>query len=204
MFGVRKCQAAAILAAAAVLLMLVAAGCGTPRPVIKSVKPNKGLINTGIEVTGTFFGATQGKSTLTVGGRKGIVMTWSDTSISATVPAVLKAGTYPVVVTTAGGPSNRASYTVFATFTGSTPLPAMIEFLKNRKIETKGMTYAVVQTSDKDPNWKIDKAVSTGGDTYYFLFHKTPDGWTIIDFGTSLTAEQMKIDGAPGDLLPQG
>jgi len=38
--------------------------------------------------------------------------------------------------------------------------------------------------------------------TYYFLVRKTKDGWTIKDFGTSLTADQMKIDGAPSDLKP--
>jgi len=53
-----------------------------------------------------------------------------------------------------------------------------------------------------DPNWKLDKAEKTDGTTYYFLFYKTADGWTLIDFGSGFTADQMKIDGAPGDLRP--
>jgi hypothetical protein len=184
------------------LLLAVATGCGTSKPVIKSVTPSKGLAGTGFKVSGTIFGKTQGKSTVTVGAKKSIIVSWSETSITATVPRTLRAGTYPVVVTTSAGPSNKVSYTVFATFTGSTPLPAMLEFLKNRNIDTKGMSFTAVATSKMDPTWKLDKAAKSGGPTYYFLFRKTTDGWTIVDFGPGFKADQMKIDGAPSDLQP--
>jgi hypothetical protein len=201
MLGTKRTRFAAIGTATA-LLILLASGCGPGKPVVKSVNPNKGLIGTGFKVSGISFGKTQLKSTVTVGGKKSTVVSWSDTSITATVPLTLTAGTYPLVVKTAGGPGNKVSYTVYATFTGSTPLPAMLEFLKNRKIDTTGMNFAVVATSTSDPNWKLDEAVASDGKTYYFLFHKTKDGWTIKDFGTTLTADQMQIDGAPGDLKP--
>jgi uncharacterized protein (TIGR03437 family) len=201
MLAMKRRQSAAICIAVA-LLMIIAAGCGASKPVIKSVKPNKGLVRTGFKISGTFFEKTQVKSTVTVGGKKAKVLSWSDTSIKATVPTTLHAGSYPVVVTTVGGPSNKVTYTVFATFTGSTPLPAMLEFLKNRKVDTKGMSYTVMATSKVDPTWKLDKAAKTGGPTYYFLFRKTTDGWTIIDFGSSFTVDQMRIDGAPSDLKP--
>jgi len=201
MLGMKRSQVAAICIAMALLMVLVV-GCGASKPVNKSVTPNKGLAGTGFKVSGKYFGKTQGKSTLTVGGKKSIIMSWSDTSIAGTVPAVLTAGTYPVVVTTAAGPSNKVTYTVFATFTGSTPLPAMLQFLKNRKVDTKGMVFMAVATSKVDPTWKLDKAVASDGTTYYFLFRKTADGWTIKDFGTTLTAEQLHVDGAPSDLKP--
>lgn len=201
MLGLKRSQSAAICIAAA-LLMVIVGGCGASKPVIKSVKPNQGLIRTGFKVSGTSFGKTREKSTVTVGGKKSTVTYWSDISITATVPITLHAGSCPVVVTTKGGPSNKFTYTVFATFTGSTPLPAMLEFLKNRKIDSKGMTFSVVATSKMDPAWKLDKAEKADGPTYYFLFHKTADGWTLVDFGTGFTAEQMKIDGAPSDLKP--
>jgi len=201
MLGMKRSQVAAICIAI-VLLMVVVVGCGASKPVIKSVTPNKGLAGTGFKISGQYFDKAQGKSTVTVDGKKSTIISWSDTSITATVPALLTAGTYPVVVTTNAGPGNKVSYTVFATFTGSTPLPAMLEFLKNRKVDTKGIVFTVVATSKVDPTWKLDKAVASAGMTYYFLVRKTKDGWTIKDFGTSLTADQMKIDGAPSDLKP--
>jgi uncharacterized protein (TIGR03437 family) len=201
MFGMKRSQYAAICIAITLMTVFIT-GCGTSKPVIKSVSPNKGLVGTGFKISGTFFGKTQDKGTVKVGGKKSIVVSWSDTSIMATVPAVLSAGSYPLIVTTSGGPSNPVTYTVFAMFTSSTPLPAMLEFLKNRKVDTKGMTFTAVATSKTDPNWKLDKAAKTGGPTYYFLFHKTPSGWTIVDFGTGFTASQMKTDGAPSDLKP--
>jgi uncharacterized protein (TIGR03437 family) len=197
----RRSQVAAICISVA-LLMVVVVGCGASKPVIKSVTPNKGLAGTGLKILGTFFGKNQLKSTVTVAGKKAIVMSWSDKSITATVPVTLGAGNHPVVVTTAAGPSNKVNYTVYATFTGSTPLPAMLEFLKSRKVDTKGIVFTAVATSKVDPTWKLDKAVASDGTTYYFLFRKTKDGWTIKDFGTSLTAEQLKTDGAPSDLKP--
>ena len=200
MLGMKRSQGVAVFIAT--VLLLVVAGCGASKPVIKSVKPNKGLIRSGFKISGTSFGKAQEKSTVTVGGKKSTVVSWSDTSITATVPLTLHAGSYPVVVTTDGGPSNKVTYTVFATFTGSSPLPAMLEFLENRKIDSEGMSFSVVATSKMDPNWKLDKAEKTDGTTYYFLFYKTADGWTLIDFGSGFTADQMKIDGAPSDLKP--
>lgn len=200
--GMKKSLSATVLIATALLLVPTAAGCGPGKPVINAVKPDEGLIRTGFKISGTAFGETRRKSTVTVGGRKAPVASWSDTSIKATVPIKLTAGRYPVLVTTDGGPSNEKTYTVFATFTGSTPLPAMLEFLKNRKIDTKDMTFSVVATSKIDPSWKLDKAEKEGEPTYYFLFRETADGWTLIDFGTGFTAEQMRTVGAPSDLKP--
>ena len=201
MRAMKRRQAAAICIGL-VLLIAAAAGCGPGKPVIKSVTPDKGLAGTGIKTSGTIFGKAQLKGTVTVGGKKATVMSWSDVSIKALVPVTLTAGTRPVIVTTAAGPSNKVNYTVYASFTGSTPLPAMLEFMKNRKVDTKGMVFTAVATSKVDPTWKLDKAVAADGTTYYFLFRKTKDGWTIKDFGTSLTAEQLKTDGAPSDLKP--
>jgi hypothetical protein len=64
------------------------------------------------------------------------------------------------------------------------------------------MTFNVVTTSEIDPSWKLDEAVAPDGKTYYFLFHETTDGWTIRDFGTTFTEEQLEIDGAPSDIKP--
>lgn len=184
---------------ALIALPAVLAGCGPAKPVINSVKPDRGLIGTAFRVTGENFEKTRRKSTLTVGGKKAEIVSWGENSVTAAVPISLTAGKYPVVVTTEGGPSNKGAYTVYATFTGSTPLPAMLQFLKNRKIDTEGMKFDVVATS-KDSNWKIDNAVAPDGTTYYFLFRKTSDGWTIKDFDRKLTEERLRFLKAPGDL----
>src|SRR5450756_1675713 len=182
MLGMKRSQVAAICIAI-VLLMVVVGGCGANKPVIKSVTPNKGLAGTGFKVSGQYFGKAQGKSTVTVGGKKSTIISWSDTSITATVPAVLTAGTYPVVVTTNAGPGNKVSYTVFATFTGSTPLPAMLEFLKNRKVDTKGIVFTAVATSKVDPTWKLDKAVASDGMTCLLYTSDAADDLLCVDLG---------------------
>src|SRR5450756_763304 len=82
MLGMKRSQVAAICIAI-VLLMVVVVGCGANKPVIKSVTPNKGLAGTGFKVSGQYFGKAQGKSTVTVGGKKSTIISWSDTSITA-------------------------------------------------------------------------------------------------------------------------
>lgn len=190
-------------ACAALLFALFAsAGCGQGKGVIKSVTPKKGLAGTGFKISGSSFGKTGGRSAVTVGGRKAKVVAWGDTSIRAVVPEKLKAGAHRVVVVNAGGKSNAASYTVHPTYSGSTPLPAMASWLKSEGINVSGYEYSVVATSAIDPEWKLDKAAKPGSRTYYFLFHKKTDGWTIVDVGERLTASQVKLAGAPADLKP--
>ena len=184
------------------LLLAVVAGCGASKAVIKSVTPKEGLVGTGFKISGASFGKTQDKSTVTVGGKKAGIASWSDTSITATVHKSLIAGSYPVAVVTGAGTSNKVTYTVLPTFTGLSPLSAMLSFLMVRGVNTAAMSFSVVATSKTEPDWKLDKAVKTGEPTYYFIFHKVAEGWNIVDFGTRFTAEQMKVDGAPSDLQP--
>jgi uncharacterized protein (TIGR03437 family) len=184
------------------LSLAVLAGCGATKAVVKSVTPVEGMVSSGFKISGTSFGKTRDKSSVTVGGKKAGIASWSDTSVTATVPASLDAGSYPVVVVTGAGTSNKVTYKVLATFTGSSPLPAMLNYFKSKGESTTGMTFSVVATSTANPDWKLDKAVKTGTPATYFIFHKTADGWTILDVATSFTAERMKIDGAPSDLKP--
>lgn len=189
--------AAALLQAVSVL---AGCGCGPSKPVISSIEPDRGLIGTGFRLKGTDFGETVRKSVVTVGGKRAQVQSWSETAIKALVPLTLRAGKHAVTVRTEAGPGNQVSYTVYATFTGETPLPAMLEFLKNRKIDTTDVKFEVVSTSELDPEWKLDRAVAPDGTVYYFLFRKTADGWTIKEYGTSLTEERMRTVGSPGDI----
>ena len=86
----------------------------------------------------------------------------------------------------------------------STPVKAMTAFLQSKGIDSTGMTYLVVATSKLDPTWKLDKGSQGSGQASYFLIHSVPDGYTVIDYGPTLTIEQIKADGAPSDLQPPG
>jgi len=194
----------AVLAAVALVVLLVlAAGCGASKPVVKSVAPKKGFQRTGFVITGTGFGATQGKSTVHLGSKTAKASSWTATAITASVPADMTGGNYSVTVTTDGGVSNKVSFTVEPAFTGSSPLPAMMNYLKSNSVDTNGMTFTVVTTSKTDPNWKLDKATGASQGTSYFLLHKDSTGWSIVDYGTKLTAAQLKADGAPKDIPAQ-
>ena len=79
-----------------------------PNPIITSVSPSSGQVNTQIAVNGFGFGATQGTSTLQIQGVTASVTSWSNTQIVATVP--LAAITGYVRVTVAGVTSPDGVY----------------------------------------------------------------------------------------------
>ena len=81
------------------------------KPKVDAVNPASGPPGSQTTVTGEGFGATQGSSTITVGGALAEVVSWSDTKIVVIVPVDSEGGA--VVVTTAQGPSNEdKSFTV--------------------------------------------------------------------------------------------
>jgi hypothetical protein len=86
--------------------------------------------------------------------------------------------------------------------TASTPSQAMTDYLKNKGIDSSGMSFSVVSVSNSDPNWKLDSGDSSSGQTKYFLLHSVNGAWTVVDYGSSFSAAQMKTDRAPNDLKP--
>jgi len=84
------------------------------------------------------------------------------------------------------------------------PSQAMAAYFKSKGTDASSMTYEVVSASASDPDWKIDSASESGGEKTYFLLHLVNGVWTIIDSGTSITAEQLKAASAPSDLKPVG
>ena len=79
-------------------------------PAITAVTPAVGTIGTAVTITGNFFGATQGPSTVRFSGALATVSTWSNTIIKCTVPAGATTGS--VVVTTPVGSSAGKTFTV--------------------------------------------------------------------------------------------
>ena len=56
-------------------------------PLISGFSPASGAIGDSVTVNGSNFGASQGKSTLTIGGITPVISSWSDTNIVFIVPA---------------------------------------------------------------------------------------------------------------------
>lgn len=196
----RRTQAGIVLVIA--ILLVFVGGCGGSKPVIKSLNPKSGLAGIEFKLSGTGFGQKQGKSAVHVGTKTADISSWSETSISASVPSSLSSGRSSVSVVTATGTSNKVNFSVIKPVTASSPLQAMVNYLKSKGIDTTDISFEVVSVSKTDPNWKVDKASKTGKPTEYFLVHKVSDGWTVIDYGKSFTTTKMKADGAPSDLAP--
>ena len=88
-------------------------------PAISGLSPVSGSSGTLVTLTGSTFGAARGVA-VTFNGTEATIGTWSDTSITAYVPAGATTGN--VVVTTAGGAvSNGSSFTVPNIITGLSP-----------------------------------------------------------------------------------
>jgi hypothetical protein len=81
-----------------------------PLPAITSLSPTSGTIGTTVTINGKYFGATQG--TVSFNNTGAAVSSWSDTSITCTVPKGATTG--PVVVTNEVGPSKGKNFTVRA------------------------------------------------------------------------------------------
>jgi RHS repeat-associated protein len=78
-------------------------------PNITSLTPSTGAASTSVIVAGSGFGSLQGASTITLNGVAATVTSWSDTSITATVPSGATSGN---VVVNNGSQSNGLPFTV--------------------------------------------------------------------------------------------
>jgi RHS repeat-associated protein len=85
------------------------------KPVINSLTPPAGQLGNTITLSGTGFGSSQGNSTVQFNSVVASVSSWSDTSISVTVPANATSG--PVSVTVDGVTSAGVSFTVLGQLT---------------------------------------------------------------------------------------
>ena len=89
-----------------------------PAPVISSLSATAASIGSQVVISGTGFGATQGSSMMLLNGMQMTINSWSNTSISITIPSGATSG--PLVVSVA--PSMNDSNPVIFTVT-SHPLP---------------------------------------------------------------------------------
>jgi hypothetical protein len=86
--------------------------CPTPPPQIISLSRTSGPVGVSVTVNGLNFGAQQGSSTISFNGVVASATSWSNTSITTTVPPMASTG--PVVVVVNGIQSNGIIFTVTA------------------------------------------------------------------------------------------
>jgi DNA-binding beta-propeller fold protein YncE len=118
----------------------------TVTPAIVSLSPAFGPVGTYVTITGTDFGPYDFEyvnsqyypSTVTFNGMPSNVISWSDTSIVATVPVGATTGN--VVVTVGGQPSNGVAFTVLA-ITSLTPASGVV----GTSVTIKGTSFGATQ-----------------------------------------------------------
>jgi len=94
-------------------------------PNITSVSPTSGIAGTQTTIAGTGFGATQGSGNVWLGNTYGIVVSWSDTQVIATVASGSQTGTAQVLQ--GGVRSNTVSFAVTSlNITNVTPSTASV------------------------------------------------------------------------------
>src|SRR6266851_4998488 len=106
----------------------------TPAPSITNLNPASGPLGTSLTITGTNFGASQGSSSVLIGGGVPTVTSWSDTSIVAIVPNLTCLANADVIVAVNGLTSNSANFSItpspnitnLSAFTGSVGDPVII------------------------------------------------------------------------------
>jgi len=86
---------------------------------IDSLSSLSGFNGTSVTISGSGFGATQGSSSVKFNGIVAAIISWSDTSISASVPSLATSGN--VSVTVSGMQSNAVNFTVLPLVMGMTP-----------------------------------------------------------------------------------
>ncbi len=95
----------------------VTLGSSLPNPVVSGITPATGAPGASVTIAGSGFGTTQGTSTINFNGASATVISWSNTSIVATVPD--SATTGPVAVTvgniTGQGPTFTVAFNVTLT-----------------------------------------------------------------------------------------
>jgi hypothetical protein len=79
-------------------------------PLLASLTPTSAPVGTSITVAGSYFGATQGASTIAFNGVLASPSSWSDTQITVPVPSGASSGN--VIVTASGLTSNALPFTV--------------------------------------------------------------------------------------------
>jgi len=136
-------------------------------PSIAAVYPAHSVPAGAVTITGTNFGAAQGLGTVTFGGTSAAVSSWSNTSISCSVPPSLSAGEADAAVTTATGVSNTVSFTVDDALPGQPVISAITppQALCGATVTVAGSGFGPTQDTSSVTFAGVAAAVSNWTDT---------------------------------------
>ena len=109
----------------------------TAAPVITNLSPATGAIGTSVVITGTNFGISQGSSTVQFNGTTAKASSWSNTSISVTVPSGATTG--KVIVTVSKVASNGKDFTIVAAPSASSLSIGLSPFLQITNPHIRGI-----------------------------------------------------------------
>lgn len=185
--------AAAIVLALAVTV-IAAAGCGSKGeiPRIENVSPDNVAPGQTMAVEGRYFGGTQGKGRVLMSDREVTVEGWSDSQIDVKVPTDMEIGVQGVTVVTESGTSEEFEFEVIAPAGGDSrgspdsgeAVEAIGRYMSSQGIDPQGWTITVVRRSDKEPDWKVDKASRQNQEDIYFLLRYTGGEWKVESHST--------------------
>lgn len=172
---------------------------------LTDLDPDSGIVTTEVTITGAGFGATQGTSTVTIGGEVGTPSSWSDTSIVVPVPDTLFPADHDVVVTVGS--------------TASSPLPFAVLLPRtvyvgndNASPNTSVSAYAMDDTGmltalTGSPYLTGDAQSSYGGDSSMVVLHRgtrrlfvTGNGAVAVFDIDAVTGELAAVTGSPFDI----
>jgi YD repeat-containing protein len=108
-------------------------------PVINSISPTSGYVGTSITISGSYFGATQGTSSVTFNGIPATPTNWSDGTIVVPVPPAATSGS--VVVTANTQSSGAASFIVQPFISNLSPTSGPV----GASITISGSTFGTAQ-----------------------------------------------------------
>jgi len=143
-----------------------------PAPVITAVSATTGSIGSQAVISGTAFGATQNGSTVTLSDTPLTVNTWSNTSISITIPSGATSGPLVVSVTPTMNDSNPVTFTVT-----TQPLPAG---WLDQDIGQVGVTGSA---SYANPTFTVNGAgtsVWSTADGFHFVYQLLPGNGSLV------------------------
>jgi regulation of enolase protein 1 (concanavalin A-like superfamily) len=144
-----------------------------PAPVISAVSATTGSIGSQVVISGSGFGASQGGSAVLLNGAAVTINTWSDTSVTITIPSGATSGPLLVSVAPSMNDSNAVRFTVT-----SQPLP--VSWLD----QDVGSTGLLGSASYANGTFTVAGAglgtFSTSSDGFHFVYQPLAGDGTMV------------------------